>query len=1041
MNRPLALLVTAAVLLCSVTAARADEAPETQLEFARKLREKGYADLALELLDKLRKAPPARIADLLPLESARTRIALARQKEPAQRSALFADARKELETFIQKNAASPQAKEARLEIARLISNQGLALLSQANRQEDDKAAADLRRRAEEYFTQAGTELEKALGGVTEKLDKIQLQFEIGKNLLDRAQARPFDRKRAELVEQARKILSRVEDEAIENNRNPNLHLSRAWLVKCFQEGDDPKKANLYTKAILSETVAEAIPGQRLAWYFKIAFIPRDITITKLDNLGKLKLIQKECRDWLRTFAAYRNTPEGYAVRFELANAYLKEAQGISKDPRAPKAAVLYNLAQKELATLATSDNDYTEKASELNLAISFHRINEKTPIDELADFDACYLRARFEMYQAQRAKTAEDRRAHLRRSVAAFQNGLQVVDDRTPFAQVVEARYYLTYLYQLAGDPYRAAIMGESLGRANPSTRRSPTAAGYALQAYANIATASKLPGDAERVRELARYILVDHAKTWQDEPVTQVARYQLAVLALLEEKHLDAIGLLEQIAPNYGGYLYSQAQLVLTAAAGRRKAQDPKTRQEFLNRALAALGRMPKLPDDADTQTAQMYFAAQVQKGNFLYGAAFDDARTGKLAEAAKKYAALGAFQVEFKQTFDKHASRLPAEAQADFAAALAQLERLARYGVAQSEYRAAQYDAVLAPKATGEVVAEMTKLAKGNGPIRVKNHALVGEILGLAMRANVQKGNIPAAKDILALLRRLAGDAEGGEGGQAGAALQTLVLELKTQVRDLKARKLTRELDATVKNFSQFLDELAKQPGSTTTREGLVFLAGCYASLEKYAEAAKLYAQVPEPKVDPKKKEFTPQENKELQDYWLMQVNRGRALRLGKQLPEAKKVLEAVVNDPLGRGKFLAEKELIHLLEDQKLFGSAITAWSKFMVHPQMKAALKALPSKTVEEQDKIKTLYFECYYQYTWCHLMYGKNHALEARQKDFIQRAADKIVRVEQNADAWRLVGEDFRQLLRSEPRLYAAYLELGGKEKTLKAAGK
>src|SRR5262249_6672564 len=159
------------------------------------------------------------------------------------------------------------------------------------------------------------------------------------------------------------------------------------------------------------------------------------------------------------------------------------------------------------------------------------------------------------------------------------------------------------------------------------------------------------------------------------------------------------------------------------------------------------------------------------------------------------------------------------------------------------------------------------------------------------------------------------------------------------------------------------------------------------------------RLYAKVPEPQVNPKDK-LTPQQEKDLQDYWLMQVNRGRALRLAKDTAEARKVLERVVNDPLGRGEFLAEKELIHLLEDQGLFGKAITAWSQFLVHPQMKAALKSMGGKSPEEQDKIKTLYFECYYQYTWCHLMYGKNHKVEAKQKDFIQRAADKIVRLEQ-----------------------------------------
>ncbi|MCI0458669.1 MAG: hypothetical protein L0Z62_17035 [Gemmataceae bacterium] len=1030
MKQALALLVIPLAWL-SPASLRANEPPESQLDFVRKLREKGYADLALEYLETLRKTTPS-LAGQIPMEMARARTSLARQKPPAQRAALFAEARKDLEAFIQKNPNSPDAAQARAEVARLASYQGQALLSQASR-EEAKAAADLKRRAEDYFIQAGKELQAAGQALTKPEDKLQLQFDLGKNLLDQAQARPLDRKRAELIGSAQKVLEAVEKVAIENNRNPTLHLCRAWLVKCYQEGDEPTKAALYVKAILREVVGEALPGQRLAWYFKIAFIPRDITV-KGDGLAKLRLVRTEAQAWLKAFPGARNSPEGCAVRFEMAKAYIAEAEGISKDPRSVKAAPLYNAAQKELAALAGGDNDFTERAAERNLAITFRRMSEKGILSELTTFDDCYLRARFEMWRFQQAKTDKERREHLRQAIAAFQRGLQLGERQATFQKQAEARYYMTYLYLLSGDPYRAAILGEDLAHAN--TRRSPAAAGYALQAYGDIVAMTKQPGDRARLRELARFILEDNRAAWADEPVSNVARYQLAVMSLGEKDYARAFSLLDQITPNYSGYVYAQAHLAVAAADAWRNSKDPKERQAFQERAFATLKRLPPLPEDTDALTARMYLAAQVEKGGMLSGQGFDQISNRELDQASKTYSDLSAFHAQVAQQYAAHGKRFSDDDQERFAVALTRLRNVARFGLAQSEYRAGRYDNVLAPRAAGDGLAEVRKLAKGNDPIKVRDHRLVGETLGLAMRANVQKGNIPEAKAILGLVRRLSAGDE-ADPNQARGVLQTLVLELKTQVRDLKNRGDAKQLEQTVKNFSQFLDVLAKEAGGTSSRENLLFLGSCYASLDKHAEAAKLYAQVSEPKVDPKKKQFTDAEEKELQDYWLMQVNRGRALRLAKELPEAKKVLERVVHDPLGRGKFLAEKELIHLLEDQGLFGKGITSWSQFMAHPQMKAVLQSLPGKPADEQDRIKTLYFECYYHYTWCHLMYGKNHSIPAKQTDFIKRAADKIVKLEQNPDAWRLVGDDFRRLLRQEPMLLRAYLELGGREKDLK----
>src|SRR5262249_28307634 len=112
-------LLAALAALLPLTALRANEPPEAQLGFALKLRDRGYSALALEAPEKLQKAAPKGLAARLPLELARTRVALARQRDPSQRLALFNEARKDLDRFLAANPKGPEATKVTVELARL----------------------------------------------------------------------------------------------------------------------------------------------------------------------------------------------------------------------------------------------------------------------------------------------------------------------------------------------------------------------------------------------------------------------------------------------------------------------------------------------------------------------------------------------------------------------------------------------------------------------------------------------------------------------------------------------------------------------------------------------------------------------------------------------------------------------------------------------------------------------------------------------------------------------------------------------------------
>ncbi len=158
-----------------------------------------------------------------------------------------------------------------------------------------------------------------------------------------------------------------------------------------------------------------------------------------------------------------------------------------------------------------------------------------------------------------------------------------------------------------------------------------------------------------------------------------------------------------------------------------------------------------------------------------------------------------------------------------------------------------------------------------------------MTGDILGLALRANVQKGNIEKAKKILGYLDRLTGE-EGGLGGGSSTVLRSLIGDLQVQVKELKKANDLPKLKATVKVFSAFIDDLANKKDKGLDLKDITFLATCYASLDEYPKAANLYSKIPAPKSLDKDK-LEPEEEKELSTYWYVQVQYAKALRLSAQ------------------------------------------------------------------------------------------------------------------------------------------------------------
>src|SRR5271155_2343895 len=117
------LLSCLALIGIGASTLRAQETVENELELVRKLRDKGWADLAKAKIEELLKRGDPALNAALPLELAEINIALARQMDPEQRVALFALARTQLQDFIKQNQGNGQAALASVKLARLTSYQ------------------------------------------------------------------------------------------------------------------------------------------------------------------------------------------------------------------------------------------------------------------------------------------------------------------------------------------------------------------------------------------------------------------------------------------------------------------------------------------------------------------------------------------------------------------------------------------------------------------------------------------------------------------------------------------------------------------------------------------------------------------------------------------------------------------------------------------------------------------------------------------------------------------------------------------------------
>src|SRR5262249_1667905 len=149
---------------------------------------------------------------------------------------------------------------------------------------------------------------------------------------------------------------------------------------------------------------------------------------------------------------------------------------------------------------------------------------------------------------AKQKELESKRQKHLDSIIEALSRALEFVDDQTSQKDQIEAQYLLSFTYLTSDHPYQAAILGEDLARRVPKSARAAAAAGYALEAYSKILSdqeknspKSGLEADRARVRNLAAFMEAN----WPKNPITNLARYQLGLVAIKNNSYAEAVDVL----------------------------------------------------------------------------------------------------------------------------------------------------------------------------------------------------------------------------------------------------------------------------------------------------------------------------------------------------------------------------------------------------------------------------------------------------------------------------------------------------------------
>jgi hypothetical protein len=1001
------------VFVISLSASLAQEAPYAEdLQFVRELRSHGYTDLAREYLERLAKSAPPQLKKELPLERALTEMEAANDEpDSGKRIALYAQARTQFESYLKANSQHTRAGEARFEIARATTLQGKAQLSRAMLEEDLATRVAEGKKARATLVTAHNQLKQLPSSP-------QIDLAMALNLLDQSETYLNSGSDKDLTESikpiqdARKTLEKL---AEGDSTNKITWQARAWVGRCIEKLDEPRKAVEKYYSITEATGPAVQDGKRLARYFLL------LARKKLKDAPNTKepintYLINQATTWLQEYPSYARSPEGYGVQYLLAETLLAESDNTKLEERTRSAMVAR--ARKYLTSIERNENEFTDRARRLKLDAMARQGLFKQPISKLASFEDCYVRAQYEQQQlaedvkkAQGSKSNEEaaRKARMQAIIEALQAGIKKPDAlaKESRTELNNARALLTYYLLNEGKLREAIETGGTFAKNDPGAGPASTAAIYALVAHGKLLSqrergsdAHSLKDDKEYQTDKAHMLALAHLmkQRWPKERAGDFARHEIALQLLREEKLSEAIAELDAITSAYPAYIRTHfllARAALQQAAQDRDRGDP---ERYRQRALAALASLPAPEATADVETQHDYVQAKL----VLAGELLKDKEYKQVDELVTAVLPrLGTYRLSDEKTKD-------AEEHRKFSDGLTQLSLYSTALQADSDFKAARYQEV-----TRRLDPIVDQFNADKLP-QLKESGFAPAVLALDLKANVQLNKLDRARPAIKALQSLQAEKGDKNADNTTAVLAQLVNLISQQIEDLRKKGNKDELQKAHAAFTTLLNEVVG--GQKTPTPKLAYLlARCYAGMDEHKKAVNLlktFASSTEVASD------VPLQHA----IQLLLVQEYRQVKESEKASELlKEILTGKDGKPGWGAKSLdAQKLRILLMEDREEYASAALLCDTFI-----KQMVRRL------DDNKIKEQYFEFYYHLVYCIFKHGQQLDNADRKAKAIRDAAQRIVALEKAQNG---LGNDeskkrFDELLEKESDLREQYKAL------------
>ena len=501
----------------SGTAVKGSEDPRTALRFLQELRDRGLHDLALEFIDQLRSDPqlPADLKVVLDYQEGRTQIdEAAKSSDLVRRRELLEQARTKLEGFVKAQPSHPLAREALVQIARMLVERGHLALLLADDAQDEAQKTARKAEARASFVQA----REAFGRAVEQLNQSYKTFsgfiakgdarledrgKVYSALLDAmlqqavsdyelAQTYPAGSK--ERTDHLAEALKQFDD-LYKNYRTQMAGLTaQMWQAKCYEEQGKIGEAIGIYKSLLDQPDPRLRPLQRFVGYFHI------VALSKRKDHA---LAADEAVRWLEKYSRReeRRSSEGLGVLLELArNIDAQMAESTDKTER--------QQASKRIIDAVSQVVRYTSPYKNEALAL----LKKYKPTAAAKSEELARLSYDDAVGQADEAIASRD----WERAIALLKAADRKVDPRREIDKANRARYNLAFCYYMNKQYYEANVLAEHIARRYPQGGLSPKATEIGMQALAdayNTYTEVDRSGDLERLIDLAKYT----AETWPD--------------------------------------------------------------------------------------------------------------------------------------------------------------------------------------------------------------------------------------------------------------------------------------------------------------------------------------------------------------------------------------------------------------------------------------------------------------------------------------------------------------------------------------------